>query len=229
MQIWQNVTNPKRDKSVTVEVKICGIKDAEHARVAAAAGADYLGFIFFKKSPRNLTLMDAMRLAKELPPGPKRVGVFVNADLPFIEDRVKALNLDIIQLHGGEKPTDVALIKKITGLPVWKAIPVAEDADLESANAYKSIADKILFDAKPPAGADLPGGNAVSFPWHILKGKQADISWLMAGGLTPENALEAITESGAKALDVSSGVEIEPGKKSPELIKAFLQTVKSAK
>lgn len=215
---------------MTVQVKICGIKDAEHAHAAATAGADYLGFIFFAKSPRNLTLMDAMKLATGLPQAcPSRVGVFVNADLPFIEDRVKALNLDIIQLHGGEKPTDVELIKKVTGLPVWKAIPVAQKTDLESATAYKNVADKILFDAKPPAGADLPGGNAVTFPWHILKGKQTDISWLMAGGLTPENAMEAIRESGAKALDVSSGVETEPGKKSSELIKAFLSVVKSAK
>lgn len=213
-----------------IDIKICGIREAKHAAVAADTGAAYLGFIFFKKSPRNLTLMDAMRLQKELPAkGPKRVGVFVNADIPFIEDRVKALDLDIIQLHGAEKPTDVTLIKKITGLPVWKAIAVSDEADLKKADPYSGIADAILFDAKPPKGAELPGGNAVSFPWHILKGKRLDTPWLMAGGLTPENACTAIEESGANALDVSSGVEVEPGKKSSDLIKTFLSTVKSAK
>jgi len=218
---------------VTVEVKICGIKDAGHALVAAEAGAAYLGFIFFAKSSRNLTLMDAMKLEANLPPkypaGPKRVGVFVNADVPFIADRVKALNLDIVQLHGAEKPTDVALIKKIIGLPVWKAVAVSTEDDLAKAGAYAESADMVLFDARPPVGAVLPGGNAVSFPWNILHGKNLPYSWLMAGGLTPENAKNAIAASGAKNLDVSSGVETEPGKKSSELIKTFLHAVKSVK
>ncbi len=216
--------------TVNTEIKICGLKDPGHVAVAAEEGADYVGFIFFAKSPRNLTLMEAIALGKALnEKGPKRVGVFVNADIPFIEDRVKALNLDIIQLHGAERPSDVSLIKKVTGLPVWKAIAVSEDADIEKAIAYTDIADAILFDAKPPNGSDLPGGNAISFPWYILQGKDIPLPWLMAGGLTAENALQAIAESGAKALDVSSGVEVEPGKKSADLIKTFLRTVKGAK
>ncbi|MFC3050378.1 phosphoribosylanthranilate isomerase [Kordiimonas pumila] len=214
---------------VSIDIKICGIHEAEHAKAAAAHGAAYVGFIFFAKSPRNLTLMEAMRLAPNLPSGPKRVGVFVNADIPFIKARVEALTLDMIQLHGSEKPADVALIKAETGLPVIKALAVSEESDIQKADTYSGIADMILFDAKPPKGAVLPGGNAVSFPWGILKGKNLPYPWLMAGGLTPENAAAAIAASGATALDVSSGVETEPGKKSSELIKAFLTAVKGVK
>lgn len=214
---------------MAVDVKICGISEPEHAHVAANAGAAYLGFIFFAPSPRNLTLQAAKALAPELPATPKRVGVFVNADKTLISDAVAALNLDMIQLHGKETPMEAAFIKETTHLPIMKAIAVSEEADIEKADPYAPYVDQILFDAKPPKGAVLPGGNAVSFPWHILMGKTLPYKWLMAGGLTPKNLQDAVAASGANALDVSSGVETAPGKKSPDLIKAFLTAAKAAK
>lgn len=214
---------------MTVDVKICGISDAEHADAAANAGAAYLGFIFFDPSPRNLTIPDARALAPHLPKGSKRVGVFVNAKKELIAQAVDALDLDMIQLHGRETPLEAAFLKETTHLPIMKAIAVSSETDLAKADPYLPYVDAILFDAKPPKGAVLPGGNAVSFPWHILNGKELPYRWMMAGGLTPKNAIEAVTASGATALDVSSGVEIAPGKKSTSLIKAFLSATKAAK
>ncbi len=214
---------------MTIDVKICGISEAIHAEAAADAGATYLGFIFFEPSPRNLTISDAEALGAKLPQGPKRVGVFVNAHQELIEQAVNALKLDIIQLHGRETPLETAFIKERLHLPVMKAIAVSAEADLAKAAPYLPYVDRILFDAKPPKGAVLPGGNAVSFPWHILKGKNLPYNWMMAGGLTPQNAFDAVTASGANALDVSSGVETAPGKKSTSLIQAFLSAVKAVK
>ncbi|MBL4836342.1 MAG: phosphoribosylanthranilate isomerase [Kordiimonadaceae bacterium] len=212
-----------------IAVKICGISEAEHAHTAANAGADFLGFVFFPPSPRNLSLDAARALAPELPTEPKRVGVFVSADEALITGAITALNLDLIQLHGKETPEDAARLKKLTGLPIIKAIAVSEEADLAKADLFAPHVDYILFDAKPPKGALLPGGNAVSFPWHILAGKTLPFKWLLAGGLTPENAAEAIAASGTAGLDISSGIETAPGKKSSTLIKAFLTAVKAVK
>ncbi len=214
---------------MTVDVKICGISEAVHAKAAAEAGAAYLGFIFFDPSPRNLTIAAAKALGPSLPEGPKRVGVFVDAGKDLIEQAANALKLDMIQLHGRETPLEAVFIKESLHLPIMKAIAVSTEADLAKADPYLPYVDRILFDAKPPKGAVLPGGNAVSFPWHILQGKKLPYKWMMAGGLTPENAIEAVAASGATALDVSSGVEIAPGKKSTNLIKAFLTATKAAK
>ena len=214
---------------MTVDVKICGISEAVHAKAAAEAGVAYLGFIFFDPSPRNLTIAAAKALGPSLPKGPKRVGVFVDAGKELIDQAANALKLDMIQLHGRETPLEAAFIKESLHLPIMKAIAVSTEADLVKADPYLPYVDRILFDAKPPKGAILPGGNAVSFPWHILQGKKLPYKWMMAGGLTPENAIEAITASGATALDVSSGVETAPGKKSTSLIKAFLTATKAAK
>jgi len=212
-----------------IDVKICGITEAMHAHAAAMHGAKWLGFIFFEKSPRNLTIADARKLAQSLPVGPKRVGVFVNADDALMQEATQALSLDAVQLHGKETPEDAARIKEKLGVRIIKALGVSEEADIAKADAFTGVADRILFDAKPPADAILPGGNAVSFPWHILKGKTLPYKWMLAGGLTAENALQAIEESGATALDVSSGVETAPGKKASHLIQAFLSAVKTVK
>jgi len=214
-------------------VKICGISEAEHAHTAANNGARWFGFVFFPPSPRNLTLAAAKALASQLPPpfpdGPKRVGVFVNASDDLLNAASKALSLDAVQLHGRETPEDAARIKAMLGVRVIKAIAVSNEADLKKADAFIPFVDRILFDAKPPKDAVLPGGNAVSFPWHILKGKELPYKWMLAGGLTAENAAAAIKASGADALDISSGVETSPGKKSSGLIKAFLSAVKAVK
>jgi len=214
---------------MTIDVKICGIREARHALVAAESGARWIGFVFFPPSPRNLTIEEARILAPQLPEGPKRVGVFVNAPDELLKSAVAALSLDAVQLHGQESPKDAARIKKKLGVRIIKAMGVSNEEDLKKAEAFAPHVDRILFDAKPPKGAALPGGNAVSFPWHILKGKNLPYKWMLAGGLKPENVTEAITASDATALDVSSGVETVPGKKSSDLIKAFLMSVKAAK
>lgn len=214
---------------MSVDVKICGITDAMHAHAAAMHGAKWLGFVFFPPSPRNLTLEEAHKLAQSLPTGPKRVGVFVNASDELLQGAVQTLSLDAVQLHGKETPEEAARIKEMLGVKVIKAISVSDEADLAKADAYAAHVDSILFDAKPPKDAVLPGGNAVSFPWHILKGKDLPYKWMLAGGLTPENVQEAVQESDASALDVSSGVETDPGKKASYLIQAFLMAAKTVK
>ncbi len=214
---------------MTVEVKICGISEAMHAHAAAMHGATWLGFIFFPPSPRNLTLEAARKLAQQLPVGPKRIGVFVDAPDELLKGAVAALSLDAVQLHGSETPADASRIKKMLGVRIIKAIGISNDDDIALADPFLPHVDRILFDAKPPENAALPGGNAVSFPWHILGGKNLPYKWMLAGGLTADNVAEAVVASGAAALDVSSGVETTPGKKSSAAIQSFLQTAKAIK
>ena len=222
-------SSPEIEITMPVDVKICGITDTMHAHAAAMHGAKWLGFVFFPPSPRNLKIKEAYKLAQALPEGPKRVGVFVNADDELLKSAVQTLSLNAVQLHGSETPEDAARIKAMLGVRIIKAISVSDEADLAKADAYAGIVDRILFDAKPPKDSLLPGGNAVTFPWHILKGKELPYKWMLAGGLTAKNAVQAIKASGATALDVSSGVETEPGKKASYLIQAFLSAVKTAK
>jgi len=214
---------------MAVDVKICGISDAMHAHAAAMHGATWLGFIFFPPSPRNLTLEAARKLAQQLPIAPKRVGVFVDASDGLLKDAVEALSLDVVQLHGSETPTDAARIKKLLGVRIIKAVGVSTEDDIALADPFLPHVDRILFDAKPPKGAELPGGNAVSFPWHILGAKNLPYKWMLAGGLNAGNVADAVSASGATALDISSGVEASPGKKSSSAIQSFLQTVKTIK
>lgn len=214
---------------MAIDVKICGISDALHAHAAAMHGAKWLGFVFFPPSPRNLTLDAAQKLAQQLPEEPKRVGVFVNAPDELLESAVKALSLDLVQLHGDETPEDAARIKEMLGVRIIKALGVSTEEDLAMADPFAPHVDRILFDAKPPVGAALPGGNALSFPWHILQGKKLPYKWMLAGGLTADNVAEAVAASGATALDISSGVETEPGKKSSAAIQHFLSAVKVIK
>lgn len=214
---------------MTIDVKVCGVSDAMHAHAAAMHGATWLGFIFFPPSPRNLTLDAARKLAQQLPKGPKRVGVFVNASDELLKDAVTAMSLDVVQLHGDETPSDVARIKKMLGVRVIKAIGVSTEDDLAKADPYLPHVDRVLFDAKPPKGAVLPGGNATSFPWHILKDKKLPYKWMLAGGLNADNVADAVAASEASSLDISSGVEFAPGKKSSAAIQHFLRAVKDIK
>lgn len=212
-----------------VDVKICGLTTAETAQAAAKAGAAYLGFMFYDPSPRALTVHAADALKPLLPAGPARVGVFVNPDDALIDAAVAALDLDWIQLHGSETVERITALKVRTGLKVMKAIGVSSRADIEAAQAYYPVTDAVLFDAKPPKGAILPGGNAVSFPWDLLEGAPLPHTWLLAGGLTTENLTEAVKVSQAKILDVSSSVEESPGVKSVSAIKAFLNAAKAVR
>ncbi len=214
---------------MTVDVKICGLSTGETAQTAADAGAAFMGFMFFEPSPRHLTFDAARNLRAELPAGPERVGVFVDADDRLIDTAVEALGLDWLQLHGRENPEDIFRLRERTGLKVMKALGIAEPNDVKNARIYFEAADAMLFDAKPPKGSVLPGGNAVSFPWKIMQNADLPAKWMLAGGLKPENVAEAVKSSQAKILDVSSGVETSPGVKSKSLIEAFLRAAKAVR
>lgn len=214
---------------MSVNVKICGLSTPETVAAASEAGAAYLGFMFFDPSPRNLTIDAAKQLALSVPAGPERVGVFVNASDTLIASAIEALDLTWLQLHGKETPEEIERIKSLTGKKVMKAIGVAEPTDLVSAKPYFEVADAMLFDAKPPKGSVLPGGNAVSFQWDLMQGAELPETWMLAGGLTPHNLIDAVKLSQACILDVSSGVESAPGVKSKSLIEAFLQAAKAAR
>lgn len=216
---------------MAVAVKICGLTRAVDAVAAAAAGADFLGFIHFAPSPRHVDLKAAAALAVALPAGagaPQRVGVVVDADLDAVRALRDTLALDMIQLHGPQSPQEVCAIRQALGVPVIKALSVRSAADIDAAQAYAAVADRLLFDAAPPAGATRPGGNAVAFPWHLMQAYTGPRNWLLAGGLTPDTVAEAVRTARAAGVDVASGVEQAPGIKSHSAIKAFIAAAKGA-
>lgn len=204
-------------------VKICGLRTAADMAAVVAAGAAYAGFVFFPKSPRHLTHDQARVLAFAAPPGLAKVGLTVNADDAVLDAIMAAVPLDMLQLHGSESPERVAEIRARYGLPVMKAVGVADEGDLAALTEYSLAADQILIDAKPPKGADLPGGNGLSFDWRLLVGRKWLRPWMLAGGLTPQNVAEAIRLTGARQVDVSSGVESAPGVKDATMISAFVR------
>ncbi len=204
------------------QVKICGLRRPEHVEAAADAGARYVGLVFFPKSPRAVSVHEAALLAPHVPVGVATVGLFVDPDDALLDEVLARVPLDIIQLHGGESPDRVARVKALTGLPVMKSVGLSGPADLPALTDYGLVADMLLVDAKPPRGADLPGGNGLAFDWRLLVGRKWLRPWMLAGGLTAQNVAEAIRLTGAPAVDVSSGVEIEPGVKDEGLIRAFV-------
>ncbi|MEJ6009683.1 phosphoribosylanthranilate isomerase [Novosphingobium aquae] len=201
-------------------IKICGVNSAQALDAVIAARAEYCGFVFFERSPRHLTLAEAQGLGARAAGHVTRVGLFVDADDATIADAVAASALDVIQLHGEESPERVAQVKAQTGLPVWKAVPIASAADVERAARYAGAADLVLFDAKTPKGT-LPGGMGLSFDWSLLAGWKNRAPWGLAGGLSPANVAEAVRLTGAPLVDTSSGVESAPGVKDAEKIAAF--------
>jgi len=208
---------------MALHVKICGITTADAAAAAIAGGAFALGFIFYPRSPRYVSPETAAALARPMPRSILRVAVVVDATDDTLAAIVRALDPDLLQLHGSESPERAAAIKARFGRPVMKAIPVRDAADFAAAQSHLGIADWLLFDAKPPATPDaLPGGNALSFDWALLAGRTWPCPWMLSGGLTSENLPEAVRISGARAVDVSSGVEDRPGLKNPAKIAAFL-------
>lgn len=208
---------------MTTLVKICGINDPVGFDTAVQGGADWVGFVFFPASPRYITPAQAAALSARSPGGPLRVGLFVDPTIEGIEAALREIRLDVLQLYGaaGEIPA----LRARFGLPVWRGQGVSSPTDLP---VDTGDADAWLLEAKPPADATRPGGNAVSFDWTILRGWTAPGKWLLAGGLRPDNVAEAIHVTGAVAVDVSSGVESSRGVKDPDLIRAFIRNAKAA-
>lgn len=202
-------------------VKICGLRDVATMEAAVRAGAAYVGLVFFPKSPRNVSIEDAAIIAQAVPAGVAKVALVVNADDAQLDAITQQVPLDILQLHGSETPQRVAEIRARYGLPVMKAVGIADADDLSALDAYAQVADQILVDAKPPKNADLPGGNGLSFDWRLIAGRRWPVPWMLAGGLTSENVEEAIALTGAAQVDVSSGVEIAAGEKDVSRINAF--------
>lgn len=213
---------------MSVKAKICGISTPDAMQAALAGGARWVGLVFFPKSPRNVSIATAAELSRMVGTGTRVVGLFVDPTDALLDEVTGQVPLDLIQLHGGETPDRVAAIKARFNLPVMKAVKVAEAADLDAARAYEPVADLLLFDAKPPKGAVLPGGNGVSFDWSLLTGRTWSKPWMLSGGLDPDNVTDAIRATGATFVDVSSGVEEAPGVKSPARIRAFLDAVAQA-
>ena len=205
-----------------VRCKICGLRTPADVEAAAQAGAGYIGLVFFPRSPRHLELPAARDLALAAPVGLAKVGLVVDADDATLQAITDAVPLDMLQLHGRESPARVAAVKARFGLPVMKAVGVAEEADLAAIAEYEAVADQILIDAKAPKGAALPGGNGLAFDWRLIAGRVWQRPWMLAGGLTPGNVAEAVRLTGAAQVDVSSGVESAPGVKDAARIAAFV-------
>lgn len=210
------------------QVKICGLRTEAALEAALAGGADYVGLVFFPPSPRNLSTEAARPLAAKARGRAKIVALMVDPDDALLDAVVAAVDPDILQLHGEESPERVAEVRRRWAKPVMKAVKVETARDAEAALGYRGIADLILFDARAPKDSPLPGGNGAPFDWRALAGVKDKVAYMLSGGLTPENVAEAIRVTDARIVDVSSGVEVRPGEKDPELIRRFLRAAKAA-
>ncbi|WP_067736156.1 phosphoribosylanthranilate isomerase [Novosphingobium naphthalenivorans] len=211
----------------TPAIKICGISTPDALEAAIRARAAYAGFVFFAKSPRNVSPAQAAELGARAQGRIQRVGLFVDADEGTIAEAVDAAGLDVLQLHGKESPERAAQLRSRFGLPVWKAMPIASIGDVARAHVYAGAADLMLFDAKTPTGA-LPGGMGLSFDWSLVAHWNGPLKWGLAGGLTAENVGHAIALTGAPLVDTSSGVESAPGVKDTGKIAAFCAAARTA-
>jgi phosphoribosylanthranilate isomerase len=211
-----------------MRVKICGLRSRAEVGAAVSAGAAYIGLVHFPPSPRHVTLTDARWVSEAVPEGVVRVALTVDADDAALEELLEVVPIDMLQLHGQETPERVAEIRKRFGLPVMKAVGIAEEADLHQLNLYSQVADQILVDARPSRAAERPGGNGLAFDWRLIRAWHWRRPWMLAGGLTPENVAEAVRLTGAEQVDVSSGVETRPGYKDPERVAAFVRAARAA-
>ncbi len=211
-----------------MRIKICGLTRPEAVRHAAEAGASYVGVVLFPPSPRHVSAEDAGPLIAAAPPGVTTVALLVDPDDALV-DRVAALGIGMLQLHGRETPQRVAEIRARTGLPVMKAVGIGGAEDLSRIAEYEPVADQLLVDARPPAGASRPGGNATAFDWRLIAGRRWARPWMLAGGLDAANVAEALRLTGAQQIDVSSGVESAPGIKDPALVDAFVAAARAAR
>ena len=206
-------------------VKICGLSTADTLAAAVDSGAAYVGFVFFPSSPRSLEPSAARTLALDVPLGVAKVGLTVDADDAFIDSLTTEVPLDMLQLHGSETPQRAREIRDRVQLPVMKAIGISDADDVARIDQYEKAVDQILIDARPPKDGKLPGGNGLSFDWTLIAGRRWIVPWMLAGGLTHENVAEAVALTGARQVDVSSGVESAPGVKDADLVRRFLDAV----
>ncbi|MER9327760.1 phosphoribosylanthranilate isomerase [Mesorhizobium sp. M0488] len=214
---------------MALDIKICGLKTDQAMAAALAGGASHVGFIFFAKSPRFVEPVEAGRLRQAARGKAKAVAVTVDASDAFLAEIVERMQPDTLQLHGSETPQRVAELKARHGLPVMKALPLSEAADLERIKPFIGVADRFLFDAKPPKGSELPGGNGVAFDWRILAGLDAGVDYMLSGGLNAANIGDALRLASPPGIDISSGVESGPGVKDPALIEQFFRAVRAAR
>ncbi|MDQ2704246.1 MAG: phosphoribosylanthranilate isomerase [Pseudomonadota bacterium] len=213
---------------MTLDIKICGLKTGEALEAALGHGASHVGFIFFAKSPRNIAPDEAGRLREAATGRAKAVAVTVDADDATLDAIVAAMRPDMLQLHGHETPERVSAVKARHGLPVMKAFSIRDAADLAATRPYRGVADRFLFDAKPPKEAELPGGNGVPFDWTVLAGLDPNVDYMLSGGLNAVNIGEALRLVSPAGIDISSGVESVPGVKDAALIEGFFQAVRTA-
>lgn len=212
-----------------LDIKICGLKTEEAVDHAVALGATHIGFIFFPKSPRYIEPADAGRLAERVRGRVKIVAVSVNLENDDLDEIIDLMHPDILQLHGSESPERLLTVKAVTGLEVWKALSISEADDLKRIDAYLGIANRFLLDAKPPKNSELPGGNGVSFDWRLLQAIDADIDYLLSGGLTKANIGQALSIARPSGIDLSSGVESAPGVKDLHMMDEFFEAVRLAR
>jgi len=208
-------------------VKICGLSTRETLQVALDAGADMVGFVFFPPSPRHLSLEVGRDLGRHVKKRALKVALTVDADDATLDNIMDALSPDILQLHGKESVARLRDIKQKFGRPVMKALPVETAADLAVLPGYAAVADRILFDARPPKDATRPGGLGAPFDWHLLENLDLKLPYMVSGGLHAQNVAEALRLTRAGGVDVSSGVESAPGIKDPEMIEAFIRAARA--
>ncbi len=213
---------------MALDIKICGLKTSDAVAAALSGGASHVGFIFFRKSPRNISAESAGELREAVAGRAKAVAVTVDAGDDAIDAIVSAMRPDMLQLHGSESPERVATVRTRYGLPVMKALSIREASDLEAIGSFLGIADRFLFDAKPPAGSELPGGNGIPFDWRLLAGLDAKVDYMLSGGLNAANIGDALRLANPPGIDISSGVESAPGVKDVALIDNFFRAVRTA-
>ncbi|MEL6678789.1 MAG: phosphoribosylanthranilate isomerase [Pseudomonadota bacterium] len=210
-----------------IRVKLCGLRTVTDVTAAAEAGATYIGLVFYPKSPRYVTHAQARELALAAPVGLAKVALVVNPTDAELDALLAEVPIDMIQLHGSEPPERVSEVRARTGLPVMKAIGIAEGADLAAVDTYAGVADQLLLDTKPPKDASLPGGNGLSFDWTLLNGRRWPVPWMLAGGLRLDNVAEAVRISGTRQVDLSSGLESAPGIKDATRFRPFIEAAQA--
>lgn len=208
-----------------ISIKICGLTQEKDVLEASSLGIDFLGFVIVEESSRYVTINRLKKLLKEIPSTIRTVALLVNPENHIVEKIVNEVNIDFLQLHGQESPERVLEISKKSKIPIIKAIGIKRKDDIKKIRSYENIVDYILLDAKPESKKSLPGGNGIAFDWKILKGFNVKKPWFLAGGLNSDNVSSAISITGANMVDVSSGVEVEPGIKSIEKISSFVRRV----